>query len=458
MVVHLKQGPCVKIFIVMYWNEAQELRRDIHESCRLDWERYVQFKITSIGEDKEELTTEFIQTLKRDGDENCKVFVQGASVNKKRINAAGYAVESAASTKTMKAKIKTALRDCDLEWQAHANAEWRKSAITHATVQQWYQQFSSRGYGAVAKNLLKGLRVITQGEIREAFRGRGLEGDNIGQRCLHAYVADDELGASSNSVSDVLSKLWTEGEICSLDLRNPDFFKSLDADILYVYEDGLWSGVELVKRLDQLSKMPTFMESNVRIEFRYCAAADAGLAAGRLAVSNYPAGKFAVLSAEHHFTFLREGVDHRFADLPDRSDVSVRKAIDASIEPYIFSRTKLWGDSSAAAVQLCGDIGAQLIKPFLEKQAKRKAEKAAVAQGNYLDCELHVPDIEPAKILKWKLGAEGYASTVVFQSSVPKPVLPVMWLAGPVMLDGEEIEWAPLFWDSRRIGAAAPRI
>jgi hypothetical protein len=442
----------------MYWNEAKDLKEEIHESCRLGWERYIQFKITSVDEDKEDLTTEFIQTLKRDGDEHCKVFVQGACVNKRRLEKAGYTVESAASAKTLKTKIKTALRDCELEWQAYANAEWRKSDIGHASVHRWYQQFSSRGYGYVAKNLLKGLRVITKRELREAFKGSSLEGDGIGQRCLHAYVADDEPGASSNSVCDVLSKLWNERDVFSLDLGNENFFSGLNADLLYVYEDGLWSGVELVKRLGQLSKIPALMESNVRIEFRYCAVADAGLAAGRLAVSNYPAGKFTVLSAEHMFKFIREGVDPKFSDLQDRSDASVRRAIDSSIEPYIFSHTKLWSGNAPAAAKICGDIGAQLIKPFLENQARRKARKAASSQGLDVDAELEVPEIDTAKISKWKLGAEGYASTVVFDFSVPKPVLPVIWLAGSVEIDGETVEWVPLFWDSRRIGLAAPRI
>lgn len=458
VVVQLKQSPCVKIYIVVYSSGAEALKRDIRELCRLDWEPYVGFKITNTTDDKDELTTELIQTLKRHGAEYCKVYVQGAGVNKRRLEAAGYPVESAAAIKTLQKKIKTGLRDCGLEWRANADAEWRKSSIQFASIDKWYQQFSDRGHGDVAKNLLKGLRVITDAEIRESFRNCGSEGDNVGQRCLHAYVADDELGASSNTISDVLIKIWPESMVCSLNLENPDFFTGLKADVLYVYEDGLWSGVELVERLAQLSRMGSVMQSNVRIEFRYCAVADAGLAAARLAVSNYSPGKFAVLSAENHFRFIRDGVDPTFSDLEDRSDAAVREAIDGSIEPYIFSRLGLWGDSGMQAVQLCGEIGAQLIKPFLEHQARKKVMQSVSPSAIDMEAALEIPEIDPGKILKWKLGAGGFASTVVFQSSIPKPVLPLIWLGGRVELNGEQIEWAPLFWDSRRTGVAAPRI
>jgi hypothetical protein len=456
--VQLKQNPCVKIYIVVYSNGAETLKREIHDWCRLDWKPYVGFKITNPTDDKDELTTEVIQTLRRYGEEYCKVYVQGAGVNKKRLEVAGYTVESAGAIKTLKQKIKTGLRDCGLEWRANADAEWRKSSIQFATVDKWYQQFSARGHGEVAKNLLKGLRVITDAEIRDAFRNCGSEGDDVGQRCLHAYVADDELGASSNTISDVLIKIWPKEMVCSLDFENPDFFTGLKADVLYVYEDGLWSGVELVDRLAQLSKMGGLMQSKVKIEFRYCAVADAGLAAARLAVSNYSPGKFAVLSADNHFKFIRDGIDPTFSGLEDRSDAAVREAIDASIEPYIFSRLELWGESGMQAVLLCGEIGAQLIKPFLEHQALKKAMGSTSPLAIDAKAAVEIPEIDPEKISKWKLGAGGFASTVVFQSSIPKPVLPLIWLAGRVELNGEQIDWAPLFWDSRRTGAAAPRV
>jgi hypothetical protein len=203
--------------------------------------------------------------------------------------------------------------------------------------------------------------------------------------------------------------------------------------------------------------MDGVMQSGVRIEFRYCAVADAGLAAARVAQSNYSPGKFAVLSAENHFKFIRDGIDPTFSDLEDRSDAAVRVAIDASIEPYIFSRPGLWADSSMKAVQLCGDIGAQLIKPFLEYQARKKLTRSTSPSANDGEVAQELPEIDPVKILKWKLGAGGFASTVVFQSSIPKPVLPLIWLGGRVELDGEQIDWQPLFWDSRRTGLAAPK-
>jgi hypothetical protein len=459
VVLHSEQGPCVKIFIVAYMRDWKDLKAEIASLCRLGWERYVRFQVATPDQDRDDLTSEVIQALKRDAAENCKVFVQGKSVFTRRLIAAEYDTQLAPSVATLLKKIKIALKDCQLEWKTYAEAEWHKSSIRHASIERWYQQFAMHGQGEVAKNLLKGLRVITLGELRDAFKRHGLEGDGVGTRCLHAYVVDDEPGASSNAICDVLSKLWNPGDVRSLNLGNPQFFEGLDIDLLYVYEDGLWSGVELVNRLAQLSQLPTFMSSKVRVEFRYCAVADAGLAAGRIAASNYPAGKFTVVSAQEHFDFIHPDTNNTFSHLADRSDESVRKAIDASIQPYIFSRKGLWGNAYPAAMELCGDIGAQLIKPFLQSQALKKAHLAAIVEGREpSDIEREIPEVEPEKVSKWKLGAEGYGSTVVFESSVPKPVLPLMWLSGPVMIEGEEVEWLPLFWDSRRIGVAAPRI
>lgn len=441
-----------EIIIVAYRRDAEQLKKSVAEESRLDWEKSIYFRVTDEYDDQDDLTQEIIDVARRNPS-GCRIYFQGKCLEKKRLRKAELISESAPAIKTLFQKIKEGLKATGICWRAHARAEWGKSSIGHASPDAWFDQLASAGHKGIAKSILKALRVITERQMREAFKIR--DADLIGTSCVHGFIADGEPGSSSLAIQKVLEHMHA-GAACSIDLNKPEIFETLDADVLYLYEDGLWSGVELVDRLEKLGRIDALQASKTRIEFRYCVICDAGLAAGRIAASALQPGKFVISSSENavNVRFIRKGVDAQYPLVTDRTKEAIRKAIDSSIDPYVFGVEGLWNGNENEAMKVCSVIGEQLVRPFLERKAREKA----AAQG----CEDGVEqgrepiEIDEQKIARWKLGAERFASTIVFESSVPKPALPMMWLEGTVELDGQKIRWQPLFWDARRIGRSAP--
>lgn len=130
-------------------------------------------------------------------------------------------------------------------------------------------------------------------------------------------------------------------------------------------------------------------------------------------------------------------------DLISVDEDQVREFIDDMITPIAFQNRNLWGHRLADALDICSRIGSQLVMPFLESREADKAKKE----------QRESRQITESQAAKWALGALRFGSTVVFQRSVPKPVLPLFWLQGAVSIGSRSVIWRPLFWDSRRTGA-----
>lgn len=341
------------------------------------------------------------------------------------------------------------LRERNLHWHGRAMNEWSKSSIQHASPDVMVQQFAELGYPQIGKQLLKSLRVVTEADLKEAFKTSDAE--KIGLHVAHAFVHDDEPGSSSLAVKNVLEHLYPPGDVVKIDVNNLTEVACLNADVVYVYEDGLWSGVELVKRLNAICETEHFKNSDVQLHFKYGVTSDAGLVAARLFAKRERIGRlqFGAATSGNHFTFLKSGTDTCLQHLTDRSDIEIRRALDAEIEPYAFRNAAGWAEDRSSAISVCSKIGEQLIRPFLERHAKQKSKdnkgKGTGSPSNQISEE---------KIASWVLGSLGFASTVVFASSIPKPVLPLLWLEGSVSVEGRSVKWRPLFWDARRTGSA----
>lgn len=436
-------GP--SIIVVVYQQDAASVRSKIANMCRLGWERDVKVYIANTDADCEELTDDVIRDASY---ANIRaVFFQGDSLNLKQLRVAGISAKKSKSPKTLIERVKDALRSLRISWEENARAEWNKSSLQHVEPEIWLRQFSQIGLRDLGKNLLKTLKVFTHQDCRASFKQR--EADQIGLRSIHAYFYEDEAGSSSNAIKDILEHLHPEGTIRSLDMEDSSFFDKLSNETLFVYEDGLWSGVEVVRRLKKLSTIQSLLDSNVNLVFRYCVTADAGLVTARIAASRYEHRKFQIQSSQdgYNFKFLREGAEIEVLKLENNEDVHVRGFIDDAIEPYAFSFHELWEDKRDEALKSCAQIGAQLVKPYLERKAVEKAKKSS-APGAVISPKV----VSEQDISQMALGAMGFASTVVFSTSIPKPVLPLMWLQGPISFNGNDVDWQPLFWDSRRTG------
>ncbi|HEY8036007.1 MAG TPA: hypothetical protein VIF37_10515 [Methylobacter sp.] len=366
-----------------------------------------------------------------------------------RLESEDIPVKYVSSVKTLLHKAEEILKQHNLDWRSYAIREWEKSSIRHVSPDVWVQQFAELGHAQVAKHLLKSLRVVTEAELREAFKTS--ETDRIGLNVAHAFFHDDEAGSSSIAIQNVLEHMYSSPDkVIKINLASENCLADIKADVLFVYEDGLWSGVELVNRLNAICKTGHFTHSNLQLHFKYGTTSDVGLSAARLFAKREGLShlQFRPAKSSHHFKFLKDGFDTRLEHLNDRNDEAIRKALDMEIEPYAFRSVEMWGEEQKEAISMCTEIGRQLVRPFLERKEQAKNIKSEIGEHTK-----HI-DITDEMIAKWELGAHGFASTIVFASSIPKPVLPLMWLQGPVRLGNKSVDWRPLFWDARRTGQA----
>ncbi|MET3109425.1 hypothetical protein AAKU58_004277 [Oxalobacteraceae bacterium GrIS 1.18] len=422
---------------VVGWENAIEIREEIERK----------FTKSDTKVQIEQNTNDLI--LKYSEQDFEKIIIQtGLLYDLDELKKEGISVKELGSKGTIIKEAVEELRQRNLYWLTHANNEWNKSSIRHTKPEVWVQQFADLGYADIGKHLLKSLRVISEADLKDRFKAR--EADNIGLRVAHAYIDDDEPGSSSISIKNILDHMYQPQDVIKINLQDLRNLETLDVDVLYVYEDGLWSGVELVKRLNSICTTEYFKKTKMQFHFKYGATTDVGLAAGRLFVRRNVHSRLQIYAGkpEYHFTFLKDGAINHISTHPDKSDNTIRTLLDSQIEPYAFRPAARWVDTTNAT-RVCKDIGRQLVPSFL---LRRELEKNQIAKNKV---ENNPVKISEEKIMKWSLGALGFASTIVFSASIPKPVLPLMWLAGEIKLHGKTVSWKPLFWDVRRTGEVA---
>jgi hypothetical protein len=284
--------------------------------------------------------------------------------------------------------------------------------------------------------LLKQLSVISDADLRSCIVSS--EEHLIGLRVVHGYIRDCDPGSSSNNIKDLLVKTLA-GAVVEVDLDSDPPEVLNQADVLFLYEDGLWSGVELVRRLQLLVRWQLVKARALRIVFRFAATADLGLYAGRHFVRRERLASVEICSgAVAHTTLARPGSIEALGVGVLAPDDAIREALDSCVVPWAFRSEVDWPDGIDEAMEFCRTVGSQLVRPWIER-TKGKT-----------DIELRVP--------QWSLGAFGFATMTAFPKSVPKPALPLVWLGGPVRYEGKEFNWQPLFWDSRRMGMSQPKM
>lgn len=342
-------------------------------------------------------------------------------------------IRSTNSLTTLYKEISTVLKLLGLHWLIHANKEWEKSSIKSISPEAWVEQFARLGEKEIAKRLLKSLRVIEDTTLRNSFSNRKEE--MLGLRVGHGFFFDEEKGSSSIVVQQVLEHMYP-GKVYKLKTEDATTWADLDIDRLYVYEDGLWSGVELVRRLEAIVESQHFKNSDLHFYFKFSATSDIGLAAARFYTRKIKSSRFHFIPGEvgNHFEFFRRDADISSFVISSEGKVQ-RDFLDGLVEPYAFKNPDIWADGRDQAISLCEQVGDQLIIPFLARKSNKSPSEISMDE-----CK------------RWRLGAMNFASTVVFSSSIPKPVLPLMWLQGEVAINGRQVDWRPLFWDVRRTG------
>ncbi|GGJ52795.1 hypothetical protein [Sphingopyxis bauzanensis] len=322
-----------------------------------------------------------------------------------------------------------------MQWEADGH-HWRVNAVKQASafegnklsIEAWVEQFGKFGQQSVGRKLAAQLRVVRPMEMQcMPFALRPTDIIGLGQ--ANCYVEDDDIGGSWLDIKACLSHTHPKGTVHPVVWNKAEAtlkFPSIDVDQFVLYEDGLWTGTEGVRRLKALQKAPP----NARVILKFGIVSDFGLHVLRHAISKLGLADQVHIdaSASEFMKFLRDGLPEELLLGREMSLQAYFEALHKYTIPHAFDPFQDW---SPAERDLCREIGSQLVAAWLGK-------KNGIVPST-------------AELDRFALGGSGFASTTLFARSVPKVCLPALWLDGQVSIGEKVVNWRPLFVDARRI-------
>lgn len=258
------------------------------------------------------------------------------------------------------------------------------------------------------------------------------EHEMLGQKVCYCYISDEDPGGSWVSIKDLLTHAHKPENVACVVWNSESGeiqFPACTVDDFVVCEDGLWSGSETKRRLEALRTSGV----NGRVRLKFAAVSDFGLRVARHAIRSLKLTHQVQVDAHD-----AEIVKFLNVDLP--KDLLTGEAMEFEdyfkklhdyVEPAAFRDEGEWPEGRKIALDICKNIGGQLVRQWYKSERPDKDAEIAVE--------------------KFALGGGGFASTVFFKRSVPKVCLPMFWLDGKVVYNGKEVFWRPLLIDSRRI-------
>lgn len=432
-----------KILVVIEDKEHDRLIEKIARDAIPGWKDAAHFigfpsKPKRLGETRDQLREHIENEISRSWNNDAYVRIlldKSLAVDEPRLRREGVRMRCTAHH-TIYQELIDELKKRKLHWDTHSRDQWENSSIRHLDPQAWREQFIKLGYGWIAEGLLKQVRVVGDAELGGAFRVGDAE--MFGLNVAHGCVKDSAPGSSSGNVKDILEHIYPSKAFeVDLTVDHSELFS--EHDTLYLYEDGLWSGVELVSRLEAVAKWSAVKQRALRVVFKFGVTSDAGLFAARnfvkrerLTTVEISAGIIA------HHQLLAPGAISEIVANAQKDDQSVRRELDRRVCSSAFDSDSIWAGRAEEAKEVCQKIGRQLAAAWIQREKKKEATEE--------------------EIEKWSLGAYRYASMTSFAKSVPKPVLPLLWLDGQIEMQGKKETWRPLFWDARRTGKSPPPV
>jgi hypothetical protein len=324
--------------------------------------------------------------------------------------------------------IKSHLEERGIDWRTHALAEIKKFEGPPANLDAWLQQFGELGWGAIGRKIAATLHVIRSWDLPGQPFSLGAA-DLVGQRQIRCYVQDEDAGGSWLEMQGILSHACPLGTVLPVRWNSTSkrlVFPDTPADEFVIFEDGLWSGREAVGRLRAIADA----QPSVPVVFRFGVVTDFGLMVARHAIRSFGlAGRvYLDASSSAFIRFLGDELPERLQLGLDESPDAYFEALHRHVKPYAFSVGEDW---TSEEIDACREIGVQLANRWLSHGASEPPT--------------------PERIELFALGGGRFASTVIFSRSVPKVCLPLLWLNGPVALEGKTVNWRPLFVDARRV-------
>ena len=335
------------------------------------------------------------------------------------------------SQKAVLGAVKEHLEKAGWHWRVRAKNELDRFRGLPCKLDAWLQQFGELDCTSIGRKIAAKIRVVSTDELPGgAFAIR--PSDLIGQRLAHCYVQDDDLGGSWIEMQAILTHTFPPHTVFPIRWEKEAeslLFPQVDVDEFVVYEDGLWSGIEAVRRLRALKKkLPS-----APVTFRFAAVTDFGLMVIRQAIRSLDmVGRASIDASRSEFIcFLKQNIPESFILGIGMESEDYSTGLHQHVEPFAFRLSEDW---AVEEIGICKEIGAQLVRHWLSKDSTE-------------------PPLDEM-VDRFALGGGRFASTVVFSRSVPKVCLPLLWLDGPIELQGKRLVWKPLFVDARRISDA----
>ena len=327
------------------------------------------------------------------------------------------------------------VRRLGYHWRSYAQEQLERFEGQITPLDKWVRQFVDLKVPHLGQRLLMQLQVVGFGDQDRPFSPRMHE--TLGQNVLHCYFDDGDYGGSWISVQDQLSHDFPEEIVQVIKVADDHLIlPETNADELVIYEDGLWSGSETVKRL-RLIKESNWTKP---IRLKFLVVTDFGLMVARHAVRYLGLENVVRVDACHSRieTFLKQEIAKGFSHGRGMEPEEYTKRLQGHVELSAFQNPDDWPEGIEDAQHAAETLGRQLVKEWY--------------QNDRLD------DDADSGAEKFCLGGGRFASTMVFTNSVPKVCLPLFWLSGQVSLNGESLQWEPLFRDARRIDPKLLRV
>jgi hypothetical protein len=317
-----------------------------------------------------------------------------------------------------------------IHWRDHALTQIGKFQNQTTDLDDWCRQFFDLGVGHIGRRIAMRLEVVEYGGFAEPFEPKLHE--RVGQSLLHCYVQDEDTGGSWKSISDHLAHTYPSHLIEPIPVKDHKLIvPKTNADEIVIYEDGLWSGSETVKRLQKLATDPI----DTPLRLRFAITTDFGLMVARQAVRHFNLqGRVVIDPNNARFEqFVTPDIPSALERGEGMEPRTYFKELHKHVVESVFCDPGDWPEGFEESREVTKLLGQQLVRHWYKTDR---------------------PDDDPDDgAEKFGLGGGGFAASIAFPRSVPKICLPLLWLAGPVEHNGKSLNWCPLFKDVRRVGS-----
>ena len=335
------------------------------------------------------------------------------------------------SIKKLRQEFITSSKEFIYHWKTHANEQLNRFEGPKISIDGWIQQFNQLGMSNLGKQLLMRTEVVKTSDFNDLFKRK--RADLIGQKTLHCYVSDNDAGGSWVAIKDHLTHHNPPDEVVGIHWKKEAAQIALPSsacDQIIIYEDGLWSGSETLKRLNAIK------EANYKrpIKFKFAIVTDFGLMFIRQAIRKldlFPQVQIDASDSEVR-KFLIEDLPEPIISGEGFEIGTYFSELHNYVRPKALVNCSDWPQDEYDHKNNIEDLCYQLIDGWLFRKNGTKP----------------TPDM----IDRYLLGGGNFASTTVFSKSVPKVCLPLFWLDGEVKSKSKTVQWKPLFIDPRRVG------